>query len=54
MTLKKTEVVLLSGRRKLTDITVTVGECEVESRLGLKYLGVMFDKDGRTSLVRDE
>ena len=43
----KTEVVLLSGRRKLREITVSVGDTEVTSKRSLKYLGVHFDKDSR-------
>ena len=42
---EKTEVVLLSGRRKLKEIAVTIGEEEINSKNSLKYLGVIFDKD---------
>ena len=42
---EKTEVVLLSGRRRLPDISVRVGDNEIVSRRCLKYLGVWFDMD---------
>lgn len=42
---EKTEVILLSGRRKLKEIGVTVGKEEIYSKKSLKYLGVIFDKD---------
>ena len=44
---EKTEVVLLSGRRKVPEITIRVGEKEIKSRKSIKYLGVHFDKDMR-------
>ena len=42
---EKTEVVLLSGRRKLKEIEVDIGEQRIKSRSSVKYLGVVFDKD---------
>ena len=45
----KTEVVLLSGRRRLKEITVTMGDSNIRSRKSLKYLGVYFGKDLRMS-----
>ena len=42
---EKTEVVLLSGRRKLREITVTVGDKVVTSKESLKYLGIIFDRN---------
>ena len=44
---EKTEVVLLSGRRKIKEITVTVAREEVRSKNSVKYLGVIFDKNTR-------
>ena len=44
---EKTEVVLLSGRRKLTEIEVTVGNNKIRSSRCVKYLGVTLDKDLR-------
>ena len=44
---EKTELVLLSGRRKLKEITVTVGEREIKSVNSIKYLGIHLDKDLR-------
>ena len=38
-------MILLSGRRKLKDIAVTVGEDEINSKYSLKYLEVILDKD---------
>lgn len=39
----KTEVVLVTGRRKLQNISIKVGKCEVRSKPNLKYLGVFID-----------
>ena len=44
---EKTELVPLSGRRKLKELTVTVGETRVKSIKSTKYLGVYLDKDMR-------
>ena len=44
---EKTEVVLLSGRRRLRNITVRLKDTEIKSQRWLKYLGVIFDKDLR-------
>ena len=43
----KTEMMLLSGRRKLKEITVGIAVTLIHSRQSLKYLGVIFDKDLR-------
>ena len=42
---EKTEVVLLSGRRSLRGITVTVGDTPINSSKHKQYLGIHFDKD---------
>lgn len=43
---QKTEVVILAGRRRLTEITIRTGEhVEIDSSPWLKYLGVFLDKD---------
>ena len=44
---EKTEVVLLSGRRKLKEITVQMCDRDITSQRYLKYLGVIIDKDIR-------
>ena len=44
---EKTELVLLSGRRKLKELTITVGENEIRSTKHTKYLGIYLDKDLR-------
>ena len=43
----KTEVVLLSGRRKLREISITSAGSEIRSSKSIKYLGVHLDKDLR-------
>ena len=42
---EETEVALLSGRRKISEITINVGDEEIKSKKSIKYLGVHFDKD---------
>ena len=44
---EKTEVVLLRGRRKLSEITVQMCDRDITSQRYLKYLGVIIDKDMR-------
>lgn len=40
---QKTEVLLISGRRKAEAITIRVGEHDIRSQKAVKYLGVMLD-----------
>ena len=44
---RKTEVVLLSGRRKLKDIEIRIRGSSVKSQNHMKNLGIVFDKDMR-------
>ena len=44
---RKTEVVLLGGRRKLKEIEIGIQGSSVKSQKHLKYLEVVFDKDMR-------
>ena len=42
---EKTEAVLLSGRRKLPEIEIKIGDQKIKSKKNIKYLGVMLEKD---------
>lgn len=39
----KTEAVLISSRKKMEYISLNIGDCEIETKDSLKYLGVMID-----------
>lgn len=39
----KTEAVLITGRKKMEFMTLTVGDTEIRSKQSVKYLGVMID-----------
>ena len=42
---QKTEIVILEGRRKFTQIQIRVGETQINSSPAAKYLGIQLDKD---------
>ncbi|KAL1487808.1 hypothetical protein ABEB36_015563 [Hypothenemus hampei] len=44
---QKTEIVLLSGRRKVIEMDLTVGNTLITSKKSIKYMGINLDKDTR-------
>lgn len=43
---EKTEAVVLVGRRAIRNITFNVGETQIQTPEFMKYLGVIFNKNG--------
>ncbi|KYB24771.1 Putative 115 kDa protein in type-1 retrotransposable element R1DM-like Protein [Tribolium castaneum] len=41
--LHKTEMILMSGRRKLRELTVRIGELEITTKPNLNYMGIVLD-----------